>query len=326
MTAATKPGADALQDIATAEAMIAEHIEKYHDGDFEPEHEPEERISLRNIQYHLAGSLISDDGETFPAPEGLATKPDGGVESRRHAATGNKSGAAPEEEQSSSATSFERVSGPEDKALKPRAGVAPGPSGPAGGECVCQDQHRRGYCIERGCPYAIAPVGEDLEAKAREILAQEYDIGGGEGPYPTYAALARNGSGAFTICSIRAVQKALSATAPVGEPGKAFLYLGQDGKLGTTDGERLKKLLKGLPKTTIGTPVLPLYTAPPVTASVEEVARCIVGPRLPVPPISKYSLDELRNVRWGMSTAAERQDAIYAATAILALLSRKEGK
>lgn len=70
----------------------------------------------------------------------------------------------------------------------------------------------------------------------------------------------------------------------------------------------------------------PLYTAPPVTASVEEVARCIIGPRFPVHPTSKYSLDELRTARWDMSTAAERQDAIYAATAVLALLTRKEAK
>lgn len=52
---------------------------------------------------------------------------DGGVESR-HATTGNKSGATPEAEQCSSATSFVREIGPEDKTLKPRAGVAPCPS------------------------------------------------------------------------------------------------------------------------------------------------------------------------------------------------------
>ena len=61
------------------------------------------------------------------ADGGADTKSDGGVESR-HAETGNKSGAAPEAEQSSSATSFVRASGPEDKTSKPRAGVTPGPS------------------------------------------------------------------------------------------------------------------------------------------------------------------------------------------------------
>ena len=61
---------------------------------------------------------------------GATTKSDG-VESRRHAETGNKSGAVPEAEQSSSATSFVRASGPEDKTLKPRAGVASGPSDPS---------------------------------------------------------------------------------------------------------------------------------------------------------------------------------------------------
>ena len=64
------------------------------------------------------------------APD-ATTKSDGDGESRRHAETGNKSGAVPEAEQSSSATSFERVSGPEDKTLKPRAGVASGPSDPS---------------------------------------------------------------------------------------------------------------------------------------------------------------------------------------------------
>lgn len=71
----------------------------------------------------LWGSIMSNDGN----PNVF----DGGVESRRHAETGNKSGAVPEAEQSSSATSFVRASGPEDKTLKPRAGLASGPSDPA---------------------------------------------------------------------------------------------------------------------------------------------------------------------------------------------------
>jgi hypothetical protein len=48
-----------------------------------------------------------------------------------------------------------------------------------------------------------------LEREARELLAAEYDRGAGDGQYPTYAALARGTSGAFTMCSIRAVQAAL---------------------------------------------------------------------------------------------------------------------
>jgi hypothetical protein len=51
----------------------------------------------------------------------------------------------------------------------------------------------------------------DLEERARELLATEYERGGCDGPYPSYAELARTGTGAFTMCSIRAVQAALSA-------------------------------------------------------------------------------------------------------------------
>ena len=66
---------------------------------------------------------------------------DGGVENRRHAKTGNKSGAVPEAEQSSSATSFVRVSGPEDKTLKPRAGVASGPSDTRPADVTVEAKH-----------------------------------------------------------------------------------------------------------------------------------------------------------------------------------------
>ena len=46
---------------------------------------------------------------------------------------------------------------------------------------------------------------------ARELLAEEYEnqASGQEGPYPSYANLARSGSGAFTLCSIRAIERAL---------------------------------------------------------------------------------------------------------------------
>lgn len=51
----------------------------------------------------------------------------------------------------------------------------------------------------------------DFERMARELLAVEYERSIGEGPYPTYAELARSGSGDFTLCSIRAVQAAFAA-------------------------------------------------------------------------------------------------------------------
>lgn len=49
-----------------------------------------------------------------------------------------------------------------------------------------------------------------IEEKARELLAAEYERCVGEGPYPTYARLARKGFGSFTLCSIRAIVAALS--------------------------------------------------------------------------------------------------------------------
>ena len=30
---------------------------------------------------------------------------------------------------------------------------------PLTGKCICQDQHRRGYCTEPGCPYALNVPG-----------------------------------------------------------------------------------------------------------------------------------------------------------------------
>lgn len=64
--------------------------------------------------------------------------------------------------------------------------------------------------------------------------------------------------------------------------------------------------------------------------SREEIARCIIGPRLPVPIGSRYSLAELRKVRWDMASHAERNDALNAADAILSLdlisAARAEGE
>lgn len=47
----------------------------------------------------------------------------------------------------------------------------------------------------------------------RELLAQAYEEGGRrEQPYHTYADLAREGHGAFTLCSLRAIARARMAS------------------------------------------------------------------------------------------------------------------
>jgi hypothetical protein len=61
---------------------------------------------------------------------------------------------------------------------------------------------------------AAAPGGEDRLAQAAELLAAEYE----RNRYNTYAALAREQSGAFTMCAIRAIATALSTPAPETAP------------------------------------------------------------------------------------------------------------
>lgn len=56
------PVEDLVEAIALAAGDLSEHIEKYHDYEFEPGAEPPERGSLRGIQHHLEGSLIDDRG------------------------------------------------------------------------------------------------------------------------------------------------------------------------------------------------------------------------------------------------------------------------
>lgn len=42
----------------------------------------------------------------------------------------------------------------------------------------------------------------------RDLLAEAYAEHVGEGPYPSYADVARRGEGAFTLCSLRAIARA----------------------------------------------------------------------------------------------------------------------
>lgn len=46
----------------------------------------------------------------------------------------------------------------------------------------------------------------EITEEARKLLSEEYSKGGA---YPTYAKLALEGEGAFTMCSLRAIQRAL---------------------------------------------------------------------------------------------------------------------
>lgn len=70
----------------------------------------------------------------------------------------------------------------------------------------------------------------------------------------------------------------------------------------------------------------PGASPPPSLAEIgqgtrERIARCIIGPRNPVPAESRYTLTELRENRWWSVTAGERSDAFWAADAILATLT-----
>lgn len=58
---------------------------------------------------------------------------------------------------------------------------------------------------------------------------------------------------------------------------------------------------------------------PNPTDDLEAVARCIIGPRNPVPETSPFTLAELRQVAWDRASEAERRDALWAAKSILAL-------
>lgn len=52
--------AEARDDLALADKMISEHIEEFHDFDYEPHQVPPELAQLRAIEHHLMGSLILD--------------------------------------------------------------------------------------------------------------------------------------------------------------------------------------------------------------------------------------------------------------------------
>lgn len=53
---------------------------------------------------------------------------------------------------------------------------------------------------------------------------------------------------------------------------------------------------------------------------IEQVARVIIGPREPVPEGSQYSTETLRVIRWDQAENSLRNDALWAARAILPII------
>jgi hypothetical protein len=68
----------------------------------------------------------------------------------------------------------------------------------------------------------------------------------------------------------------------------------------------------------------PMTPAPPDVLAELSIAQAIIGPRNPVPETSPRSLQELRVIRWGMATEAERKDALWAARAISSMIAERE--
>lgn len=60
---------DARDSLALADKMLSEHIEKFHDFDYEPHQVPQELADLRMIEHHLMGSLILDEEIAALNPE-----------------------------------------------------------------------------------------------------------------------------------------------------------------------------------------------------------------------------------------------------------------
>jgi len=54
-----------------------------------------------------------------------------------------------------------------------------------------------------------------------------------------------------------------------------------------------------------------------MTSMIERIARAIIGPREQVPAGSPYTLEQLREVRWNQTTRHKRDDALWAAKAVL---------
>lgn len=65
----------------------------------------------------------------------------------------------------------------------------------------------------------------------------------------------------------------------------------------------------------------PLYGPATDDALVEAAAKAILGPHEPVPPGSRYTLEELREARWALAEDHQRKQALWSARAAVAAIS-----
>lgn len=71
------------------------------------------------------------------------------------------------------------------------------------GGCICQDQHRRGYCTEPGCPHAVRPSSPT--ADRREIVTREHPIQIAQRGFDVWACTTKSGSSASTAHQSRTI-------------------------------------------------------------------------------------------------------------------------
>jgi hypothetical protein len=113
-----------------------------------------------------------------------------------------------------------------------------------------------------------------LEQRAREILASEYEACIGEGPYFTYAEMARNGGGDFTMCSVRAVMRALEDSDAITRHLSQHAERGEAVAIGRIDESESGMFVDFYPDRD-----LPLgaevYTTPPSAAGVPDGWRLV---------------------------------------------------
>jgi hypothetical protein len=64
-----------VEAIQQADAMISVYIDEHHDFDYPAHAVPPELQQLRDIQHHLAGSLIAPDGLFVLGNQGAASPP-----------------------------------------------------------------------------------------------------------------------------------------------------------------------------------------------------------------------------------------------------------